>query len=38
MRSRTRFEIDPKYEAQLVDLMNQNFLAGLLNMAEKFGR
>jgi hypothetical protein len=38
MRSRTRFEIDPKYEAQLVDLMTQNFRAGLLNLAEKFGR
>jgi len=32
----SRFEIDPKYEAQLVDLMNQNFLAGLRNLAEKF--
>ena len=34
----SRFEIDPKYEAQLVDLMNQNFLAGLRNLAEKFGQ
>jgi hypothetical protein len=34
----SRFEIDPKYEAQLVDLMNQNFLAGLRNLAEKFSR
>jgi hypothetical protein len=24
----SRFEIDPKYEAELVDLMNRNFLAG----------
>jgi len=34
----SRFEIDPKYEAQLVDLMNQNFLAGLRNLAEKCSR
>jgi hypothetical protein len=34
----SRFEIDPKYEAQLVDLMNQNFLAGLRNLAERFGQ
>jgi len=34
----SRFEIDPQYETQLVDLMNQNFLAGLRNLAEKFGR
>jgi hypothetical protein len=34
----SRFEIDPKYEAQLVDLMNQNFLAGLRNLAEKFSQ
>ena len=33
----SRFDIDPEYEAQLVDLMNQNFLAGLRNLAEKFG-
>ena len=33
----SRFEIDPEYEAQLVDLMNRNFLAGLRNLAEKFG-
>jgi len=30
-------EIDPQYEARLVDLMNQNFLVGLRNLAEKFG-
>jgi hypothetical protein len=34
----SRFEIDPEHEAQLVDLMNQNFLAGLRNLAEKFSR
>ena len=34
----SRFEIDAKYERQLVDLMNQNFLAGLRNLAEKFCR
>ena len=34
----SRFDIDPEYEAQLVDLMNQNFLAGLRNLAEKFNR
>jgi len=34
----SRFDIDPEYEAQLVDLMNQNFLAGLRNLAEKFSR
>jgi len=33
----SRFDIDPEYEAQLVDLMNRNFLAGLRNLAEKFG-
>jgi polyketide cyclase/dehydrase/lipid transport protein len=33
----SRFEIDPQYEARLVDLMNQNFLAGLRNLAKKFG-
>ena len=32
----SRFDIDPKYEAQFVDLMNRNFLAGLRNLAEKF--
>ncbi|PYJ89931.1 MAG: MxaD family protein [Verrucomicrobia bacterium] len=32
----SRFEIDPQYEAQLVDLMNRNFLAGLRALAEKF--
>jgi polyketide cyclase/dehydrase/lipid transport protein len=31
----SRFEIDPQYEAQLVDLMNQNFLAGLRALSEK---
>ena len=34
----SRFEIDQKYEAQLVDLMNQNFIAGLRNLDEKFSR
>jgi len=34
----SRFDIDPQYEAQLVDLMNQNFLAGLRNLAEEFTR
>ena len=34
----SRFEIDPQHEAQLVDLMNQNFIAGLRNLAEKFSR
>lgn len=34
----SRFEIDQEYEARLVDLMNQNFLAGLRNLAEKLGR
>jgi hypothetical protein len=34
----SRFEIDPEYEAQLVDLMNQDFLTGLRNLAEKFGQ
>ena len=34
----SRFDIDPEYEAQLVDLMNQNFLAGLRSLAEKFNR
>ena len=34
----SRFEIDPKYEAQLVDLMNQNFLVGLRSLAQKFSR
>ena len=29
----SRFEIDPEYEARLADLMNQNFLAGLRNLA-----
>ena len=34
----SRFEIDPEYEAQLVDLMNRNFLAGLRNLAKKSSR
>ncbi|HEY4256077.1 MAG TPA: SRPBCC family protein [Candidatus Udaeobacter sp.] len=34
----SRFEIEAEYEAQLVDLMNQNFLTGLRNLAEKFGQ
>src|SRR5205809_1714469 len=34
----SRFDTDPEYEAQLVDLMNRNFLAGLRNLAEKFNR
>jgi hypothetical protein len=32
----SRFEIDPDHEAQLVELMNQNFLAGLRSLVEKF--
>jgi len=31
----SRFESDPQYEAQLVDLMNENFLVGLHNLGEK---
>ena len=34
----SRFEIDPQYEAQLVDLMNLNFLAGLRALADKFSQ
>jgi Polyketide cyclase / dehydrase and lipid transport len=34
----SRFEIDPEYETQLVDLMNRNFLAGLRNLAKKSSR
>ena len=34
----SRFEIDPKYETRLVNLMNQNFLAGLRNLAKEFSR
>ena len=30
------FEIDPQHEAQLVDLMSRNFLAGLRALAGKF--
>ncbi len=33
----SRFDIDAKYEAQLVDLINRNFVNGLQNLAEKFG-
>ncbi len=32
----SRFEIDPEHEAQLADLMNRNFLAGLRALAGKF--
>jgi hypothetical protein len=32
----SRFDIDPEYEAQLVDLMNQNFLTGLRSLAGIF--
>src|SRR6266704_6746398 len=32
----SRFEIAPEREAQLVDLMNRNFLAGLRSLAAKF--
>jgi Polyketide cyclase / dehydrase and lipid transport len=32
----SRFEIDAEHEAQLVELMNCNFLAGLRNLVEKF--
>jgi hypothetical protein len=32
----SRFEIDPEHQAQLADLMNRNFLAGLRALAEKF--
>ena len=32
----SRFDVDPEYEAQLVDLMNRNFLAGLRNLARIF--
>jgi hypothetical protein len=31
----SRFEIAPEREAQLVDLMNQNFFAGLRSLADK---
>ncbi len=33
----SRFDIDPKYAAQLVDLMNRNFVNGLRNLAARFG-
>ena len=33
----SRFDIDAKDEAPLVDLMNRNFVNGLRNLAEKFG-
>jgi len=32
----SRFEIAPEHEAQLVELMNRNFLAGLRSLAERF--
>lgn len=32
----SRFEIAPEHEEQLVKLMNQNFLAGLRALAERF--
>ena len=34
----SRFDIDAKNAAQLVDLMNRNFVNGLQNLARKFGR
>jgi polyketide cyclase/dehydrase/lipid transport protein len=34
----SRFDVDPEYEAQLVDLMNQNFLTGLRSLAGRFSR
>ena len=34
----SNFDIDPQYEAQLVDLMNRNFLAGLRSLGERFSR
>jgi len=33
----SRFDIDPNYAAQLVDLMNRNFVNGLQSLARKFG-
>jgi hypothetical protein len=33
----SRSEIAPEHESQLVELMNRNFLAGLRNLAERFG-
>ena len=32
------FDVDQQYEAQLVDLMNRNFLAGLRSLGERFSR
>jgi Polyketide cyclase / dehydrase and lipid transport len=32
----SRFETAPEHEAQLVELMNRNFLAGLRSLAERF--
>jgi hypothetical protein len=32
----SRFDIDPMYEARLVDLMNRNFVNGLQSLARKF--
>ena len=34
----SRFDIDPEHEAQLVDLMDRNFFAGLRALAEKMAR
>ena len=34
----SRFDVDPEHEAQLVDLMNQNFLTGLRSLAGIFSR
>jgi len=34
----SRFDIDPKYEPQLVDLMNRNFLTGLRSLGGIFSR
>src|SRR5881394_2450004 len=34
----SRFDIDQEHEAQLVDLMNRNFFAGLRALAEKMAR
>lgn len=33
----SRFDIAPEHEAQLVGLMNENFLAGLRSLAGRFG-
>ena len=34
----SRFDIDPKYEPRLVDLMNRNFLTGLRSLGGIFSR